>query len=216
MADLRIDQNKLARGIPATNSVTDINLRRILDAIGQTLAYLLKKVDQLANTNASPEGLKKDKSSITPVSSSNLIAGRNITLDVLSNGTRINARSFANGTGPNNGKQYIGANSVRIADTTVDLMNDSDTPGADMVYGTNATGAKAWISATGLPAATEGQILVYTNNKWTAITPILRKVVHTVTYSESTKALTLGWSNMTVISIGTSGGETVFQAEPCP
>jgi hypothetical protein len=78
------------------------------------------------------------------------------------------------------------------------------------------TGPAGADGSAALPVGTDGQILRNVGGTWTAVSPLLRKVVHTVTYDEATKTMVLGWTNMYVIAMGASGGETVFTAEECP
>jgi hypothetical protein len=182
--DQRSERGALAQGIPSTQFITDPDVKRPVDALVQSVEYLLNKVKALEDSNAALTANLNSKNSLpnqgaaSSADSLKLVAGRNITLDTLSGGaTRINA------------------------------------PGAGMA-GRDGIPGPAGADAA-LPTGSEGQVLMYSGGAWTAVTPTLRKVIHTLTYSEDTKSLITGWTNMYVLGITTSGGDTVFTAVEC-
>lgn len=62
------------------------------------------------------------------------------------------------------GATYTFAQSVLLTGTTVTLKNDSDTPGNNKYYGTNASGVKGFYSASSVPAGGSKYMVLQKNS----------------------------------------------------
>lgn len=68
----------------------------------------------------------------------------------LSTGVISNTQGGSSSGGGGGGTTYTGADSVSVSGSVIELVNDTSSPGANYVYGTNGSGTRGWYSSPSL------------------------------------------------------------------